>query len=156
MTDFQEALEGPTATVDEAVDNVTSLAMLIHREIAWSEDDQPKIREIAQAIISDGYSRPSYEVTELGEDSNMWMVEGSSWTTHTERIRIEVASWVIDCCGVSDGMAEDIIPQLKAAAITFRDDWFWLPLGIGEEAELKHGDSAPANLPRFSGTLVTI
>lgn len=156
MTDFQEDLEGPAATVGNDVDNVTALAMLIHREIAWSEDDQPKIREIAQAIISDGYSRPRYEVTEIGEDSEMWMVEGTATATIAEVARMEVARWIIDCCGVSDGAADYLIPLLKNATITFRDDWVWMPLGITEEAELKHGDNAPANLPRFSGTLVTI
>lgn len=156
MTDMYEALAAadPIEEQDE-----TALTMVIFREFAWSDDDQPAIRKLAKAILQDGYSRPRYEVAELGEDSEAWMVEGITDSTHEEIPRMEVAKWIIDTCGVSDGMADDTIPQLKDAQLTFRDDWAWVPVDPDypdDECRLAHGDNAPANLPRFSGTLVSI
>lgn len=140
--------------------------------IAYDENDFATYTPLGLEHIKDGgpyfllhentdpatRAEPVLEVHELGEDGDLWLVTATTADTHPVRINSEVAKWVIDTCGVNDGTAIDVIERLaQNTNHTFRDDWAYVPINPenpDDECRLTYGSDAPANLPRFAGTLV--
>ena len=102
---------------------------------------------------------PVLEVHELGEDSERWLVVGTTEGTHPSRVKTEVGKWLVEMLGVDDAGLTPIIEDLKGAELTFRDDWVWVPVDPAhpdEECVLKRDEEADHRLPRFAATLVTV
>lgn len=99
------------------------------------------------------------EVHELGEDSDSWLIAGTTPDTQISLVKLEVAKWILDTRGVDDLVGETIDALANDAQFVYRDDWVYVPVHAAypdEECFLRYGDDASADLPRFSGTQVRI
>lgn len=119
--------------------------------------------EAYNAVIQFAVGRPAeapvFEVHDLGEDGDSWLVTGAAEETHPSRVKTEVAKYLVGSLGVGyDGLA-DLIGDLKDAKAVFRDNWVLAPVDPNRPDEgslLKPDEEADHALPRFAATLVTI
>lgn len=99
-------------------------------------------------------------VQEMGEDSDMWMVTG---TTDAHSAEEAVRQWCEETMEQTIEAFQDA-DDLVEFTITFRTDWYWLPgndpLNPMDEAALVYPNEEPwalSNIPSigpFSGFLV--
>lgn len=105
-------------------------------------------------------SNENITVWELGEDTDTWLIEGTSDAHSADEA---VRGWVEDHTGETIEAFQDA-DDLVEFEITFRKDWYWLPGGDPanplDEAALvypKDGQMLPHETPAigpFSGFLV--